>query len=388
MGGLTAGLVLRDIGCQVDIYERSRRPLIGLGAGIVAHPASVRYIVENELADLRESTAEARWVRYLDRAGLVTHEQACRYRFSSYHALYRELAAAFGSDRYHLENAVVGFRQSPDGVIAELADGTTVEGDMLIGADGIHSTCRRLLLPEVEREYAGYVAWRGAIDERDLTPATVESLREAIIYFLAPNTHILAYPIPGPDGSVEPGHRSTNWIWYRNIESGSELEELMTDRAGVRQEISMAPGAAQSHHLDALREQADEVLAPPLAEMVRRTAQPFVQVVFDLAVPQMAFDRICLIGDAACALRPHAAVGTAKAAEDSWKLAEAMEECDLDVREALRRWEPGQLELIQRALERTREAGERLQFENSWQVGEPLAFGLYEQGDSSFTAVR
>jgi 2,6-dihydroxypyridine 3-monooxygenase len=97
----------------------------------------------------------------------------------------------------------------------------------------------------------------------------------------------------------------------------------------------------------------------------------------------MAFGRVCLIGDAAFALRPHVAAGTAKAAEDGWRLGDAIAACDHDVPAALRRWEPGQLALGRRALARTREAGERSQLYNTWQVGDPLPFGLYEQGDSA-----
>jgi 2,6-dihydroxypyridine 3-monooxygenase len=81
-------------------------------------------------------------------------------------------------------------------------------------------------------------------------------------------------------------------------------------------------------------------------------------------------------------LRPHVAVGTAKATEAAWRLAEAIEACENDVPAALRRWEPGQLGLERAVLERTREAGRRSQFDNSWSVGDPLPFGLYEEGDS------
>jgi 2,6-dihydroxypyridine 3-monooxygenase len=97
----------------------------------------------------------------------------------------------------------------------------------------------------------------------------------------------------------------------------------------------------------------------------------------------MAFGRACLIGDAAFALRPHAAVGSAKAAEDGTRLAEAMAAADFDVAAALARWEPGALALGRGALERTREAGERAQHTNEWRVGEPLPWGLYEVGDSA-----
>ena len=49
MIGLTAGLVLRDLGCEVDVYERSRVPLEGRGVGIVLHPQTVRYLLDNRL---------------------------------------------------------------------------------------------------------------------------------------------------------------------------------------------------------------------------------------------------------------------------------------------------------------------------------------------------
>jgi 2,6-dihydroxypyridine 3-monooxygenase len=97
----------------------------------------------------------------------------------------------------------------------------------------------------------------------------------------------------------------------------------------------------------------------------------------------MAFGRACLIGDAAFALRPHAAVGSAKAAEDAWRLGDAMRAAAFDVPDALRRWEPGQLALGRSALERTRRAGERAQHTGEWKVGEPLPWGLYETGDST-----
>jgi 2,6-dihydroxypyridine 3-monooxygenase len=88
------------------------------------------------------------------------------------------------------------------------------------------------------------------------------------------------------------------------------------------------------------------------------------------------------IGDAAFTLRPHAAAGTAKAAEDAWRLAEAVNACAGNIGAALQQWEPGQLALGWGVLARTREAGKRLQFEGTWRVGDPLPFGLYKVGDS------
>ena len=58
-----------------------------------------------------------------------------------------------------------------------------------------------------------------------------------------------------------------------------------------------------------MRRVAADVLAPPIAEVIARTAEPFVQVVYDIEVPRMVFGRTCLLGDAAFAVRPHAAAG-------------------------------------------------------------------------------
>jgi 2,6-dihydroxypyridine 3-monooxygenase len=98
----------------------------------------------------------------------------------------------------------------------------------------------------------------------------------------------------------------------------------MTDRDGVRREVTLPPGAAREAHLRELRAVAADQLAPQLAEVVERTERPFVQVISDIEVERMAFGRVCLLGDAAFALRPHAAAGTAKAAADAWALAEAL----------------------------------------------------------------
>jgi 2,6-dihydroxypyridine 3-monooxygenase len=121
-------------------------------------------------------------------------------------------------------------------------------------------------------------------------------------------------------------------------------------------------------------------LPTPLARVVDSVARPFLQVVYDIAVPRMAFGRVCLLGDAAFVVRPHAAAGTAKAAADAWALADAVEHDD-HVPSALARWEPGQVALGTQLLERTRRIGRRSQFDGTWVAGDPeLIFGLRGPG--------
>jgi 2,6-dihydroxypyridine 3-monooxygenase len=383
LGGLTAAHVLGDLGCDVTVLERSPEPLTGRGAGIVLHPATVRWWRERDVRPLHEMSAAMRRLRYLDADGAIADERACRYRVSSFDALYRDLSARMDPARHRLGCAVAGFEVGDDGVTAALEGGGSERCDLLVGADGIGSRARQTLLPEVEPRYAGYVAWRGAVVEHDLGPAALDALLGAIAYHLMDHSHFLTYPIPGADGSVEEGRRLTNWLWYRNVPEGPELDALMTDRTGVRRPVSLAPGMVSRPALDELRSASAAQLPPPLAELVDATPEPFLQVVFDIEVPRMAFGRACLLGDAAFALRPHAAVGSAKAAEDAWTLGAAMRDAGFDVPRALAAWEPGQLALGRGALERTRRAGERAQHTNEWQVGEPLPWGLYATGDSA-----
>ena len=149
--------------------------------------------------------------------------------------------------------------------------------------------------------------------------------------------------------------------------------------------MSVPAGAVPERRIADLRAAAGEQLPPPLVDLVSHTAAPFLQAVFDIEIPRMAFQRQCLIGDAAFAARPHAAAGSAKAAEDGYRLACAIRAAHGDVLVALTQWESAQLNLGRSVLARTREAGDRSQFHGTWMVGDPLPFGLYEVGDSIVT---
>jgi 2,6-dihydroxypyridine 3-monooxygenase len=379
LGGLTAALVLRDQGWDVDVLERSAVPLQDRGAGIVAHPTTVRYLVERVGKAIGDIGVPAGRLRYLGDDGSIAHEQPCAYRFASYFELYQGLLDAFGTEHYHLSTQLARLDNRGDEVALSLADGQTLTADLVVCADGIRSTGRTILVPDAQPCYVGYVAWRGTIERNELSDRTASVLRDAITYRILPHGHLLTYPIPGTDGSV-----LCNWLWYRNVAPGGHLNDLLTDRNGLRAELTVPPGSVQTRHLKELHSAADVELPPPLTELVRRTAEPFIQVIVDLEVPQMAFGRSCLIGDAAFVLRPHIGAGTAKAADDAWQLGNALlDTAGRQVPLRLKGWETQQLPAARQAMQRARAVGRSVQFEGTWRVGHPAPFGLHAAGDSA-----
>ncbi|MEL7158447.1 MAG: FAD-dependent monooxygenase [Actinomycetota bacterium] len=387
LGGLTAACLLRDAGHRVTVYERSPVPLEERGAGIGLLSATYRYLVERAGVALDEVSVATDAIRYLDADGAVIDDTAHRYLFSSWNTVYRALMGHWerpGAEagRYRLDHEMTAFRVDDDGrVQVEFANGARVGCDLLIGADGVGSQARAALLPAVEPAYAGYVAWRGMVPERDLAADTAGLLGDAITYFVYPGSHILAYPIPSAEGSVAPGDRLVNIVWYRNYTAGDELTDLLTDADGVVRTMSVPPGSMAPRHCQEARATATSVLPAPLAEVVTTAEELFVQVVYDIEVDRMAFGPVCLLGDAAFAVRPHAAAGTAKAADDGWTLVEALAAED-SLAAATARWEASQLDLGRRLLARTRAIGHRSQVANDWRIGDPdLIFGLHRPGD-------
>jgi 2,6-dihydroxypyridine 3-monooxygenase len=222
------------------------------------------------------------------------------------------------------------------------------------------------------------VAWRGIAAETDLGADAIEQLAESMVYQILDRSHILAYAIPGIDGSIEPGHRLQNFVWYRNYPPGDSFESLMTDRHGGLRQSSVPPGFVHDRHLDELRS-ASRALAPTLRQIVLASPEPFIQAIVDLEVDQMVFGRVCLMGDAAFSARPHVAAGTAKAAADAWALRDALRD-NPDIDSALADWQRSQLALGRQVIERSRTMGQRSQFESAMVIGDPSwKFGLFER---------
>ena len=96
-----------------------------------------------------------------------------------------------------------GVEQDADGVTAVFADGARVRGDLLVGADGVRSTVREQFLPDMEPQYAGYVAWRAMLDESDVPPDIRAEIFERYTFCLPEGELFLAYPVPGRNNETQ-----------------------------------------------------------------------------------------------------------------------------------------------------------------------------------------
>ena len=381
IGGLTAALVLRNLGHEVDVFERSPHVLMQRGAGIGLLPETSRYLTDvanMEIDDISISTSN---IVHLARDNSILHQTKHQYRFSSWNTVYRQLLSCWGTDRYHLNHEMTQWSNvdvSP--ISVTFANGSSVESDLVVFADGVNSMARAHLVPGSQPRYSGYVAWRGMVPESEVSTSSRACLSDSITYHVYANSHILVYPIPGLDGEVEPGKRLINFVWYRNYASGGDKEDLLTDINGVQREVSLPPGAVSPHHVAEMKAHAEARLPAAIAEIVTKTEEPFLQVVFDLAIPQMNFGHTCLLGDSANLARPHAAAGTAKAADDAWALGDALATSS-SVSEALEKYNESQTAVGYQLINRTENIGRRSQFDGTWVPGDrDLIFGLKAPG--------
>lgn len=359
MSGLLSALLLQRSGWRVDVYERVGEELSGRGAGIVAQPELIARL--NGLG-LRTDNLGVRIARrqILNAGGEITDELACAQVATAWERVFRLLRAAFPDSQYHRGKVLKAFSQEAGSVTAHFIDGESVTADLLIGADGIRSTVRQQLAPEVTPLYAGYVAWRALIAEERIPRETHAASFDIMSFGLPPGEQFLSYPVAGPENDLREGHRRTNVIWYRPADAGDKLKWLLTDAQGRVHDISIPPGLIRAEAIAEMRDAAERLLAPPFRALVRLIDEPLLQPIYDLASPRMAFGRVAVIGDAAFVARPHVGAGVSKAADDAAALAKALSAHD-DVGTALNTFEAARLGENRRIIEWARHLGAYLQ---------------------------
>ncbi|MFJ8780571.1 MULTISPECIES: FAD-dependent monooxygenase [unclassified Streptomyces] len=377
IGGLTTALLLRDLDWDVDVFERSTRD-DARGGGIVLQPDTIRWFTERSTQALENLTTSTNFVQYLGINNHVAHREYAQWSYSSWATLHSALLRDFGAERHRRGHRAVAVAQDASTATVEFDNGSFATGDLVVFADGVNSMGRQYVSPNTPVRYSGYIGWRGLVSERLLSNETRAVIEDSVTYALLPDSHVVMYPVPS---SIKGGRteRLMNFVWYRNVPAGSQLDQFVGGASdGV---LSLHPDNVPHIEVERMRMDAARDLPPAAAEVVLRCDAPYVQVVSDIRAAQMVRGRVAILGDAACAARPHAAAGTAKAAADAWSLATAIEKTD-GLEQALQVWEPIQLALGAQLESRVQAMGERSQFENSWRPEDPeLRFGLYGPGN-------
>ncbi len=205
IGGVTAALCLAKDGHEVEVFEQDSE-YAELGAGIQLSPNCTRVLHYLGLGNaLRNSGFQPEGVEFRNwKSGKTIASSAlgetvvAKFGFPYYHIhrgdlihlLVRE-ASRQGSIRLHTDSKVDGFAEACSSIQVSV-NGSTHEGDLLIGADGIHSIIRSNLWGDETPSFTGNVAWRGLVRGAELPPGMV---RPMATVWLGPRRHFVHYYI-------------------------------------------------------------------------------------------------------------------------------------------------------------------------------------------------
>jgi len=333
IGGLSAALACARAGWEVRLFERAAE-FGEVGAGIQMGPNVVKILhgwgLQEALAGVaafpqRLQVRSAMTGRELGRLPLGEHAQrkygapyATIHRADLHSLLLRTLQAR--DDVWlNLESHVTGFTERAHAVTLKMAGGLEVEGDALIGADGLWSRVRQLLLADGAPRVTGHLAYRAMLPQASL-PERLRS--QQVTVWLGRKLHVVQYPVRGGD-----------WLNVVAIIHGHLMQDL--------ESWDHSTNAA-----DLLRALAGTSVA--LQDVIRAVPEWRLWVLCDRApmtgAHQQARGLVALLGDAAHPMRPYLAQGAGMAIEDADELARDLTMTDMDValrlrRYALNRWQ-------------------------------------------------
>jgi 2-polyprenyl-6-methoxyphenol hydroxylase-like FAD-dependent oxidoreductase len=356
MSGLFAAAFLRKIGWDVDVYERSSVPLVGRGAGITSHPELLAAL-EACGAGTEALGVEVEKRILLDRSGRVIAEKPLRQLMTSWDRLQQLLQRNVPASCYHLGHDFERVEQDGRELRVHFANGLVERADLLIGGDGIRSSVRALVAPQVQPIYAGYYIWRGAPNEADLGPEARKHFLDYTFY-LPERQQVLGYPIAGLNNALQPGRRRYNFIWYR-VGDAALLREMCVDEKGRQHEHSVPPPLVRRELIAQMRADAAAIMPPALLDALDKIAQPFFTPVYDFNSPTLVYGRVALVGDAAGSSRPHMGFGVSKAGDDARALAQALDAHE-DIDTALARYDAVRQPIGERIVQHGRLLGTHL----------------------------
>jgi salicylate hydroxylase len=304
IGGLTLALTLRELGVRAEVYERAPE-LREVGAAVALSANGTRHLerlgLDEALAAVSATPTELVYRHGVTGERIAAHEVGSGYRDRFGGAFYglhrvdfqRVLGTAWGGEHLHLGSRVTGVAERDGETVLELADGETVTADVVVGADGVHSTVRRFVAGDEDRAvYSGTRGFRGLVPIEDLPRLPDPG---AIQFWMGEGAHLLHYPIVGGVMNflavVEGPAEWTAEGWTADMEPGGNL------------------AAFRGWH-------------PAVLEMVRAMTIPQWWGLFShLPLRRWSRGGVVLLGDAAHAMLPHHGQGANQTIEDAVALA-------------------------------------------------------------------
>ena len=317
LGGLFAANILLRQGHDVTLLEKTIGSLDGRGAGIVTHDALAEALkAAGVTVDETLGVPVTKRVT-LGADGQCLGEMELPQVLTSWSRLYQMLKESFPSERYLQGKTVKSVTQDTNSVKVFCEDDSEYDAELLIASDGIRSAVRAQVAPQIQPEYAGYIAWRGVCDEACLSKRTLDTLFNRFGFCLPSGEQMLGYPVAGSGNDTRPGKRRYNFVWYRPASEQEGLVSLLTDDDGHHYPTGIPPLKVSWKHIAHMRKVAQEILAPQYAEILEKTAAPFLQAIYDVRSEQIVFGRIALMADAAFVGRPHVGMGVTKAGDEA-----------------------------------------------------------------------
>ena len=327
VGGLVTALMLHARGIDCEIFEQADA-IRELGVGINTLPHAIKELAELGLLERLDAVAIRTYeLFYTNRLGQeIWREprgldagydipQFSIHRGRLQGVIYQAVRARLGESRIHLGCRLGAFTQDDAGVSAYFFDRNgahrhTARGDVLIGADGIHSVVREKLFPhEGPPAWNGLMLWRGAID----WPAFLTGRSMVVAGGLA--AKLVVYPIA--EGS-RPDKRLTNWAVVGRVGDGSTPPPQKQDwsRPGRFEDLMPHVQRFRIPYVDAnaLIEATSEFWEYPMCDR-----DP---------LPRWSHGRVTLLGDAAHPMYPVGSNGASQAILDARFLADRLKDAD------------------------------------------------------------
>ena len=355
IAGCSAAILLSREGHDVMVYERSNKALVGRGGGIGTIPSLMVEIFDagmigddfssfriNKLPFIGKHPGAEPYGR---RAGAID----MNFSVFQWNELWNHLRKRVPDQNYQKGIKVTGARMTDEELVELSFDKAPAKVfDLVIFADGYNSLGRHLMFPYKKLKYRGYVLWRGLLPENEMTevcPLKNEILR---LSFSGQPGHNVVYFIPGQDGSIKEGSRVFNWAAYIAVEE-TDLENLMMDDAGRQWTGTLPPGKLKKQNEDQLKDFILKNTPDYYAEIVKRTTDSYIQVIYTLDLDSYHKDKMCLIGDAGMVVQPFTGSGVFKGYNNVKDLIFSLKNNNTTA-EALSQWSDKQIESGRRLL--------------------------------------